>query len=77
MRKFLYSMVLLPFFIGGCSHIKITPMMCNKIYATPNATVPKECRQYNKKAAYKAYDNGSSKNTTTKPTEIFKVNGTK
>ncbi len=77
MRNFLYVIILLPFFIGGCSHIKITPMMCNKIYSTPNAIIPKECRQYNKKAAYKAYDNGSNENTIVKPTEIFKVDNTK
>jgi len=46
--------VLLAF--NGCSHIKISAAMCNQIESDPNAQVPQECRDYDKKKADKAFD---------------------
>jgi len=42
--------------MNGCSHIKITAAMCNQIAQDPNAQIPQECRDYDKKAADKAFD---------------------
>jgi len=41
---------------SACSNVKISAAMCKKIESDPHSTVPQECRNYDKKAADKAFD---------------------
>jgi len=72
MRRYLFILVLaMSFFLAGCGKVKITPMMCNQIRKNPNATIPKECVEYNKKQVNKDW---YGNHTNSKPPkDIFKV----
>lgn len=72
MKKYLCVLILtVPFFLTGCTKIKITPMMCNKIRQNPNETLPQQCIEYNKKQVNKDwYGNHTSSKP---PKEILKV----
>lgn len=49
-------LILMALIFTGCSHFTINAMMCEKIESDPNAVVPQECRDYDKKKAQKAFD---------------------
>ncbi len=55
MYKILITLFVLLAF-NGCAHIKISAAMCNQIESDPNAQIPQECRDYDKKKADKAFD---------------------
>jgi len=55
MRAFLAVVLLYTF--GGCSNFKVNSTICNEINTEANTqNVPSECREYNKKKAYEAFD---------------------
>ncbi len=41
---------------SGCSHFTFNATMCNQIASDPQATIPKECRNYIEEEAQKAFD---------------------
>jgi len=53
-KVFILVFVTLSF--SACSNVKISAAMCKKLEADPNSIVPQECKNYDKKAAYKAFD---------------------
>ena len=49
--------LLAAFTLSGCSNITINAAMCDQIASDPQATMPEECRNYNKDEAQKAFEN--------------------
>ncbi len=45
------SFIISSFVFVGCSHFSINGMMCDKIISDPFATIPRECRNYDKELA--------------------------
>jgi len=43
-------------FLSGCSNFTVNATMCEKIANEPGATVPQECKNYDKKRAAKAFN---------------------
>jgi uncharacterized lipoprotein YmbA len=64
MRKLLFFMAIAALLLGGCG-VKITPTTCNRLQHDRNAIVPKECREYNKQEAYKAFENKTNETNST------------
>ena len=51
----IYKLAILPvLLLSGCSYFTFNAAMCDKIATDPQATVPQECRDYDKKKAEKA-----------------------
>ena len=53
MYKFI---VVLALSLSGCSYVTFNAAMCDQIASDPHATVPQECRDYDKKQAEKAFN---------------------
>lgn len=53
MYKILLPMMLL---LSGCSYFTVNATMCDQIASEPNAVMPQECRDYNKKEAERAFN---------------------
>jgi len=49
-------LIITAFVFTGCSNIKFSAAMCEKIASEPGAQIPQECRNYNEKEAKKAFD---------------------
>ena len=47
--------ILIAVSFSGCSYFTFNAAMCEQIARDPDAVVPKECRNYNKKEADKAF----------------------
>lgn len=59
--------------ISGCSYFSVNATMCDQIASEPNAVVPQECRDYNKKEAEKAFNKVvNEKKVTDKDIEFSK-----
>lgn len=41
--------------LSGCAYATINSTMCDQVARDPGATIPQECRDYNKKDADKAF----------------------
>ena len=54
--------LIISFFLSGCSQFAINGTMCEHIALDPHAVMPQECRNYVKEDAEKAFK---------KPTEIL------
>jgi len=66
-------LILMAFIFGGCANFTINAAMCDKIASEPNAVIPQECRDYNKKKAQEAFDKAvNSKKVSDKDLEVKK-----
>jgi uncharacterized protein YlzI (FlbEa/FlbD family) len=59
-------------FLSGCSKYAVNAAMCEKIEADPNETLPRECRNYNKEEAQKAFDKTKKKQSSEDIIEVTK-----
>lgn len=68
------AIIISMFFLGGCSHFVINGSMCDEIASDPHATIPKECRNYDKEEAAKAFDNTKHKQQQDEIEQIIEFN---
>jgi len=53
MYKYLIASTL---FLAGCANFTVNGTMCDDVALQPNETIPQECRNYDEKAADKAFN---------------------
>jgi len=53
------------FVLAGCANMEFNAAMCNEIASDPQATMPKECRNYVEAEAQKAFDKTADKHEST------------
>ena len=56
---------------SGCTKFTISAAMCDQIASDPQATIPKECRNYNEKEAEKSFNKTKKKQS---PEDIIEFN---